>query len=500
MFRNPFDVGFSSSLILLFFTFFPLNEAVAQPDLEVSGIVVGEGESLAIVNGKMVKAGDEIDGVKVIEIGEGAVKFKYKDDVFIKQLGERDASLLLRNTRRYYKEANAETLDECKAILLYQKAIKEAELTLEKRDDIDDGTPEKKIMAKIIKREMESIIKWSRQKIQKIEKAQEKAKHKSKKAQVKGKYVIPVLEVKFFPVKDGRIDTSPTGEQWDQTLEYTRQRVEQLSLGVMSALQEGSIYHGYKNTNAKPSLEYKIVKTIELLKLLPYYKGKDSKLKGDYHKIMNEIDIKYWVEERGVKEVWIWAYPADKVQMWESNMSSRYGDISNSNRDRNDLPVLKKTYTVYGYNYARGVPEAIENHMHQIESVLRHIDYDLFWKKFVGYFPEGKWSKSPRDIPKDRRCGWSHYPPNAESDYDWSNKNYVWTDIENWKPDGGGKKIRINCDRWQGDNLKWFIYWMQNIPGENNRLTYKGRPLLNWWIFIADFDYAMKNKLKLVEN
>ncbi len=123
MFRNPFDIGFSSSLILLFFIFSPLNEAAAQPDLEVSGIVVGEGESLAVVNGKVVKAGDDINGVKVIEIGEGAVKFKYKDDVFIKQLGERDASLLLRNTRRYYKEANAETLDKCKAILLYQKAI-----------------------------------------------------------------------------------------------------------------------------------------------------------------------------------------------------------------------------------------------------------------------------------------------------------------------------------------------------------------------------------------
>ncbi|GAG41485.1 unnamed protein product, partial [marine sediment metagenome] len=253
--------------------------------------------------------------------------------------------------------------------------------------------------------------------IQEMQTKQETAEPKLGATQVKCKYVIPVVQVSFFPVKRGWIDTGSTGGQWDNTLEYTRDKVQRLSLGVMSALQEGSRYHGYKTPNAKPSLEYKIVKTIELFKPLPYYKGKDSKLERDYRTIMNEIDIKYWVEQRGVKEVWIWGYPAGKVRVCESNMSSRYGDISNSNRDRKDLPILRNTYTVYSYNYARGVPEAVENHMHQIEALLRHIDYDLFWKHFVGYFPTGQWSKSPTDISKDRRCGWSHYPPNAESDY-----------------------------------------------------------------------------------
>jgi hypothetical protein len=160
-------------------------------------------------------------------------------------------------------------------------------------------------------------------------------------------------------------------------------------------------------------------------------------------------------------------------------MAGPFGDISNSDRDPRDLPVLSRTYTVYHYNYGRGPSEAVEDHMHQIEAVLKHINLELFWKKFVGKPGEG-------------RCGWAHYPPNGVRDYDWANLTYVWTDIEDWQPDGGGQKKKMNCKHWNCDSLTWFIYWMQNLPGANNGLTYQGRPLTNWWMFIGDFDEAMR--------
>jgi hypothetical protein len=110
----------------------------------------------------------------------------------------------------------------------------------------------------------------------------------------------------------------------------------------------------------------------------------------------------------------------------------------------------------------------------------------LFWGKFVGS------DHSQKII--NPGCGWAHYPPNGEHDYDWANPRYVLTDIEDWRPDGTGQKKRINCQRWNNDSLTWFIYWMQNLPGANNGLTYQGRPLRNWWVFIGDFDTAMQNK------
>ena len=121
----------------------------------------------------------------------------------------------------------------------------------------------------------------------------------------------------------------------------------------------------------------------------------------------------------------------------------------------------------------------------RLEVILRHVDPDLFWNCFVGKPGEG-------------RCGWAHYPPNGVRDYDWRNRNMVWSDIEDWRPDGGGQKIPIHCDRWNGDSLQWFIYWMQGLPGANNGLTRRGWPLSNWWAFIGDFDGAMRERIGLV--
>ena len=125
--------------------------------------------------------------------------------------------------------------------------------------------------------------------------------------------------------------------------------------------------------------------------------------------------------------------------------------------------------------------------MHQIEAVLRHVDHDLFWNRFVGKTGEG-------------RCGWAHYPPNAVRDYDWANPQYAETDLEDWRPDGSGARLWMNCRRWRCDSLTWFIYWMQNLPGRENGLTYQGRPLTNWWAFIGDFDRVMGEGVGLVDS
>jgi hypothetical protein len=311
---------------------------------------------------------------------------------------------------------------------------------------------------------------------------------------------IKVLVVKYFPVKGNRIDQAVTGD-FGEPLEETRTKTTTQTEQVICALQEGSRYHAYKDKTAKPSLVYQVMDTIEYLEPLPTVakSGPDAPM-TDYSKIMQRVGIKKWVEKKGVKEVWIWGYHGGVVGLWESNMSGPFGDVSNSNRDPKDLPALSKTYTVYHYNYQRGTSEAVEDHIHQIEAVWNSVDGRdrtppeqwpslLFWGRFVG-------SDRTNKIVHPG-CGWAHYPPNAESDYDWANKRFVETDIEDWKPDGSGKKQRINCDRWDGDSLKWFVYWMQNIPGAGNGLSLDKKALNNWWVFIGDFDGAMKRKMTL---
>lgn len=299
-------------------------------------------------------------------------------------------------------------------------------------------------------------------------------------------FTIPVLVLQYFPTQQGRLDRRITGDV-DSSLSQIRQHVAQTTEQVIAALESGSAYHRYKDASAPPSLRYQLVETLEFLEPLPTRPKPGHRVPmTDYNTLLQRIHIDDWVERRGIKEVWLWGYHGGVIDLWESNMAGPWGDISNSDRDPHDLPVLNKSYTVYHYNYGRGPSEAVEDHMHQIEALLRHVDEALFWGKFVGKTGEG-------------RCGWSHYPPNGVRDYDWRNPAPIWTDIEDWRPDGGGQKQLLNCDRWQGDSLRWFVYWMQNLPGYQNGLTYRGRALTNWWHFVGDFDQAMAQGIKLVE-
>jgi len=297
-------------------------------------------------------------------------------------------------------------------------------------------------------------------------------------------FTIPVLLISYLPAKDGQIDIAVTGDV-NGSVGAMREHVARTTEQVIAAMHEGSRYHGYKDPQAPPSLRYEIADHLEFLEPLPTVPqpGQPTPM-TNYTAILERVNIRQWVEEWGVKEVWLWAY-GGSVRGWESNMAGPYGDISNSDRDPTDLPRLSKTYTVFHFNYQRGTSEAMESRVHQIEAILREIDYDLFWNKFVGRPGEG-------------RCGWAHYPPNAERDYDWANPKLVWTDIEDWTPEGHGEKKQMNCERWNCDSLTWFIFWMQNLPGLNNGITYRGRPLTNWWTFLGAFDEAMANGLKLV--
>jgi hypothetical protein len=317
-----------------------------------------------------------------------------------------------------------------------------------------------------------------------------------------GIYKIPVLIISYIPLdSSGRVNKELVGsswwlsQEWD-SLSVLRKTITDLNGGVISSLESGSKYHGYKNSSVTSSLDYEIVDIVEYLKPMPTVLGKLPGSWGadyDYKKIMEDINIKDWVENKGVKEVWIWGYHTSGTNLNESNMAGPYGNISNSYR-LNDLPVLSKSYTVYHYNYTRELSCAIEDHVHQIEAVLGAVDENMFWNKFVGWYP----NTSHKVDTQDRHAGWAHYPPNAITDYDWVNKNYALTDIADWNPEHNGQKQKINSDLWHGNSLEWFIYWMQNIPGYNNNIFYNEKPLTNWWVYMGDFDNAMKNKFGLV--
>src|SRR5689334_3941539 len=118
-------------------------------------------------------------------------------------------------------------------------------------------------------------------------------------------WTVPVLNIRYFPVTaDGkRIDIAVTSNV-DAPLDKIRAKVDRMTKQAAEALTEGSRFRAYNNPNARPSLQYKVIEDVEHLESLPH----DPKKKGfpDYTKILEREDVKKWVEDKGVKEVWIW--------------------------------------------------------------------------------------------------------------------------------------------------------------------------------------------------
>lgn len=316
-------------------------------------------------------------------------------------------------------------------------------------------------------------------------------------------YTINVLIVKYFPLSEDKrkIDIKITGDVGD-SYELIRQRTIDISNNMVQALQRATTYLGYRDSSARPALTYRIIDTNDFTQAVPLLA--DGTRRPDYFKVMKGVNICNWVEKKGVSEVWLWAYqgpnyPGSKspyLGISESKMAGPYGDISNSPR-YNDMPVCKKTYRVYTFNYGRGSAEAMESWGHQLEAELKAVDISLF-SKFQG-------PNYPQTLNVVGRCGSVHNPPNARNEYDRANNIGQRSDCLDWNPNSFGSISNISCANWgcdnKGDNdnptLNYMIWNWQNLPGRNNTKTYLGKSLRNWWDVHGDFDNVMGSSRRL---
>ncbi|MCF8242319.1 MAG: hypothetical protein K9J16_13105, partial [Melioribacteraceae bacterium] len=285
-------------------------------------------------------------------------------------------------------------------------------------------------------------------------------------------FEIPVLMISYYPTLDGvNLDKEISGSSL--TIDEMKMKVDSMSTRAKFMLEEGSKFRGYKNPDAIPSVGYKVIKNIAVYEKMPRgyeVPWNDGWYRPDYNQILERFNAKDFVENLGVKEIWIWGYHHGDIEPAESNMSSPItGDISNSERNEDDLPVYTKSYTVYNYNYNRSQAEAVHNHGHQFEAILTHINKEqddnskLFWNLFVG--------KNEADEFTGGRCGWTHMPPNTTKHYDYLNPAWVESDIENWLPDGSGEKKKVSVETWKNLDYNW-VYGDMNFKQKTESQFY----------------------------
>ena len=304
------------------------------------------------------------------------------------------------------------------------------------------------------------------------------------------------------------------------------------TIRVKKGIEEGSRFRGYDGESSDPYIGINVVKYINVYEMpkiprdiTPEQFAIDSTeaYYPDYNKLFDDIGMEDLVNNQDVKEIW---FNRKSLMVPESNMSSpNSGDISNgyygqgyvwdNNYENNDLPIYDKTYVVYSHWLHNTYDFTLHVRGHQIERQFSALESNFFlFGKFKGFEigPDGR----------HRGCGTVHYPVNATSDYQYDNRHYVMSDIEDWKPDGTGEQKPINSDSWKKDILintnfptsyykqetdrsvigndpqgGWMIYWFKSIPGYQNGLEIEGRTLKNWWDTFYDWDYHYVNDKKL---
>ena len=207
---------------------------------------------------------------------------------------------------------------------------------------------------------------------------------------------VNVLVISYFPVKGDRIDISKTGD-WDAPLEVTRKNVAKQTAEARPRPDRGLALSRLQGQSAKPSLEYKVIDTIEYLEAGPLIPLKHSAANGSADRLRRRPQSREHQEvRRGEGRQGGLALGLPRRQ--GRGLGIRHGGPLRQHQQQpppDDMPKYSKTYTLYHYNYQRGTSEAIEDHIHQIEAVLNYVDGRdhtppgsglslLFWGKFVG--------------------------------------------------------------------------------------------------------------------
>ena len=354
------------------------------------------------------------------------------------------------------------------------------------------------------------------------------------------KIQVPVVIINIYRTNNGIIhnDTIAPSDFFNiinPSLVDLKARIKNRLFATKKAIELGTAYRDYGKNEVSNYI------SIDTKAYINIYTNQDNtyltelsytgRRTYNYHALFDDLNMEEIINREAVKEVWITEFPYGRYpsleenglydsskdsSIPESNMSSPYtGDISNSYRIKDDLPIYKNTYVVYGNSGHRGLDTNIHNRGHQIEAQLSFIEKnkingeELFWNKFVGvnYSENGMdyYSATPNG-----RSGNTHHPPNADFDYDYCNSKNVLSDILNWSPEGGNNST-VNCETWSSikydlpgvnynsinNEVNWLITWFQSIPGFENNIDYlkngNNYELSNWWDLFFNWDKAIIN-------
>jgi hypothetical protein len=215
-----------------------------------------------------------------------------------------------------------------------------------------------------------------------------------------------------------------------------------------------------------------------------------------YLAIFDENKITSQIREGEIDEVWIWGAPyfgSDEYAMKLPGDKLFYTTTNPWFYRPYDIPDCGRMVWVMGFNYERGVAEAVHSFGHRCEGILSLTVGKGKWYEADPANPWRAFSLQDVDHPGEAGVGNVHGGPNAQSGYDYSQKKSVTSTAEDWLnyPTLTGKTTSINCETWGGPDyhlnyLKWYLGHLPKAQGVTSGYYN------NWWQYIVNYSEAVK--------
>lgn len=229
---------------------------------------------------------------------------------------------------------------------------------------------------------------------------------------------------------------------------------------------------------------------------------------ADYSQLWSDLNICSRISSSEFDEVFVYGFPYggfDEYALKIPGDKMPYNNPTNywfySGRKKNIPDCNGKTVFTMGWNYERGVPEAVHSYGHRIENALGLTVGKGYWDSCSGHNGVAsdfdQFTCVNKDITsttavKVAGCGNVHYPPNGLSDYDYGNTASVVDACSSWNnyPFTTPITVTETCQGWGCDQLLYLQWWMHHLPRKDG-VTPNGN-LMNWWKYIVDFDNGVK--------
>lgn len=210
-----------------------------------------------------------------------------------------------------------------------------------------------------------------------------------------------------------------------------------------------------------------------------------GRVKYNYVAMVDYYDLDTKRNNGDIDEVWVYTFPFGG--MYESQLMGPGAFWWNS--PPLDHPGLEKILSVMGWNYERGLAEALHSYGHRFESAM----VNAYGRWNYQAEDPNNWelfTRIQRENPNASHCGNVHFPPNGNSDYDYGNSSQVITYADNWKryPILLDQQRTITCSEWGCSQLGFMRWWFRHMP------RYKGVTdgiLNNWWHYAIDYYEAV---------